>query len=1271
MSRLLRLLLFPFLFIQLTASAQAPTTPSSNVSFTSVDGDRFSISWSSGNGARRIIVMRSGAAVTAVPANGTDYNADASFGNGDEILPGQFVVSDNSFSSIVITNLSPATIYHVAIFEYNGTASSTQYLTASFAIASQSTVSVPTVQAGALSFSTIIGNSMQVTWANGDGQRRLLLVRQGSPVNTNPVDLMSYNANPLFGVGSNVGGGNYVVYSSTGNNVTVSGLQPSTTYHFALFEYNGSSGPVYLVPGATANAVTLARPTVATTNLVFLNADGDRMTLSWTGGNGTRRIVVARAGLPVTALPADGTDYTANMVFGSGDAVQPGEFVVYDGSSSSMIVTGLAPNTVYHYRVYEYDGAGMSTAYLTSSFASGSRSTAITPTVQAGNLAVTNLTGNSATISWVAGDGSGRLLVARQGSAVNSLPQDATSYNASPSFGSGTQLGSGNYSIYQSTGASVNVTNLQPNTTYFFELFEYNGSSAPVFLRPGATISLTTPSQPTIASGNMAFASVDGDRMTPYWTPGNGTRRIVIARAGAAVTAVPVDGIDYTASATFGNGDAILPGEFVVYDNVGGAGGFGLGGLQPATNYHFRIFEYNGSGTATSYLTSSFATSSQATLSAPATQASAINLTNVSGSTARINWTNGSGAARLVLLKAGSPVDVNPVNLVSYTGNSAFGSGTQIGSGNYAVLAGNGTGVTVTNLVPSTTYHLAIFEYNGSNGPVYLLPPAVSSFVTAPQPTVAATNLQFTAVDADRMVPFWTAGNGSRRIMIARAAAPVTAMPVNGTDYSASSTFGNGDEVAPGQFVVYDNTGGPGGFTLAGLTPGTVYHFAVFEYDGTGTSIGYLTSSFLSGSQATVGAPTIQASNLSFTSVTATSAVVNWTNGNGAGRMIVGRQGSAVNANPVNLTSYTANTSFGSGGQLGSGNFVIANTSLTNAQVTGLTSGTTYHFAVYEYNGASSRVYMVPGAQGAFTTPGPPQVQATAVTAGNITASSLQLNWINGSGNRRLVLMKAVNPVDALPVDNGTYAANSFFGSGTQLGAGNYVVNNSTGNGVLVTGLSSGTTYHFAVYEYNSFGATSQFIFSSPAVGSASTLSVLPVSFTAFTASNSKNNIRLDWSTAHEANSDYFEIQKSSNNTGNDFIMIGTVTAAGESNVKRHYSFVDDAPFEGVTYYRIRQVDRDGNFMYSRTLSVHYKPDGLIKKSLNPVRHSIFVQLTHFTPDASNRWTLYDMAGRVIHSQSFSQQTIYGLLPSLIPGMYILEVQMLNQSERLKIIKTD
>jgi hypothetical protein len=516
----------------------------------------------------------------------------------------------------------------------------------------------------------------------------------------------------------------------------------------------------------------------------------------------------------------------------------------------------------------------------------------------------------------------------------------------------------------------------------------------------------------------------------------------------------------------------------------------------------------------------------------------------------------------------------------------------------------------------------------------------------------------------------WTSGNGLRRIVVMSAGSAVTAVPVNGTNYAENLNFNTAAEISPGQRVVYDNTS-TGTSDITGLLPNTVYHFRVYEYDGTGAGISYLTSSFASGSQSTTTAPTVQSSNMTFTSVAASSMTVNWTIGDGTRRILVGKQGSPVNANPVDLTAYSPSSSFGLGSQIGTGNFVVSTNSTTNVSLTNFLSGTTYHFALYELNGNSGPVYLVPGLTGLVTTIGAPLTQAINASAGSLTNTSLQITWANGSGNRRLVLMKQGSAVDANPVNNTAYTANSFFGSGTQLGTGNYVVYNSTGTSVIVTNLIPNTTYHFAVFEFNDFGATSQFLLTNPAIGNGTTSIGLPVTFIGFTGRNDNNNIRLEWSTAQEFNSDRFEIQKNSQDNTSHFITTGIVKAAGESTSQKNYVYVDDAPFAGTTYYRIRQVDKDGKYIYSKTISVVYEPKGMIKKFLNPIQQSLFVLLTSYNARAHNEWRLYDLNGRIMHREQITSQTIYGTIPPIAAGIYILEIRMGDAIERIKINKVN
>jgi len=195
----------------------------------------------------------------------------------------------------------------------------------------------------------------------------------------------------------------------------------------------------------------------------------------------------------------------------------------------------------------------------------------------------------------------------------------------------------------------------------------------------------------------------------------------------------------------------------------------------------------------------------------------------------------------------------------------------------------------------------------------------------------------------------------------------------------------------------------------------------------------------------------------------------NWVRGNGTGGvLVVAREGSAVNADPSSGTSYTANAAFGSGAQIGTGNYVVYNGTGTNVTVTALTASTTYHYAIYEYNTSGTCYNLTELIGNGTTTVGctPPNTQAHTFTPSNLQPTQMDIGWTRGNGDNVLVVARQGSAVNADPMSGTSYAANAAFGSGDQIGTGNWVVYNGTGTGVTVTGLMANTTYHYAIYEY-------------------------------------------------------------------------------------------------------------------------------------------------------------------------------------------------------------
>ncbi len=112
-----------------------------------------------------------------------------------------------------------------------------------------------------INFSSITTNSVTINWSNGDGEKRLLLMRSGNAANKFPLDGTDYSASSSFGSGEDLGEGNFVVYNGSGSSVTVTDLDPNQTYYLRLFDYNNNSttgnNSLYLLANSPSSSINL------------------------------------------------------------------------------------------------------------------------------------------------------------------------------------------------------------------------------------------------------------------------------------------------------------------------------------------------------------------------------------------------------------------------------------------------------------------------------------------------------------------------------------------------------------------------------------------------------------------------------------------------------------------------------------------------------------------------------------------------------------------------------------------------------------------------------------------------------------------------------------------------------------------------------------------------------------------------------------------------------------------------------------------------------
>ena len=186
----------------------------------------------------------------------------------------------------------------------------------------------------------------------------------------------------------------------------------------------------------------------------------------------------------------------------------------------------------------------------------------------------------------------------------------------------------------------------------------------------------------------------------------------------------------------------------------------------------------------------------------------------------------------------------------------------------------------------------------------------------------------------------------------------------------------------------------------------------------------------------------------------------------------------------------------------------------------------------------------------------------------------------------------------------------------------------------------------------------------------------LPVELLTFTAEALDNKYVLTkWVTTTEINNDYFDLEKSID--GNYWEVEGTIRGAGNSNAELSYSYTDTNPYQGVSHYRIRQVDFDGKQESFEPVSVTVgNKDGDFTIFPNPSTESnLFLRFSqNFKEQKQVLIVVYNTKGEEIYSKVIvtesKGQKVFAVDPSekLAPGIYMVVASSDNKIFRQKLI---
>ncbi|MCF8244042.1 MAG: T9SS type A sorting domain-containing protein [Saprospiraceae bacterium] len=181
--------------------------------------------------------------------------------------------------------------------------------------------------------------------------------------------------------------------------------------------------------------------------------------------------------------------------------------------------------------------------------------------------------------------------------------------------------------------------------------------------------------------------------------------------------------------------------------------------------------------------------------------------------------------------------------------------------------------------------------------------------------------------------------------------------------------------------------------------------------------------------------------------------------------------------------------------------------------------------------------------------------------------------------------------------------------------------------------------------------------------------SALPVELVSFYGKLEESKAVLTWQTTSELNNSHFAIEKSAN--GRPFYEIGTVQGQGTSYEINDYTFTDASPAHGLNYYRLKQVDFDGNFEYSKVVSVNFK-DVKGQVQLYPTIASDEIHVSFSAPTSETGIVqVFDQSGNLVKQINLDSEI--GGLPISVEefqrGVYFVSVQNGQLFETLRFIK--
>ncbi len=869
----------------------------------------------------------------------------------------------------------------------------------------------------------------------------------------------------------------------------------------------------------------------------------------------------------------DGLDFIGPLssgATGAKDGNDPANYVEYTYTINGIAIPAGA---TFYIRWTDFDAASSDDGLAIDNFSMSLGCTPPTNQPTALNLtpALTSIDGSftAAVAGTVPADA--YLVIMSTSSALTEQPVNGTTYAIDDVIGNGQVV-----SINGST--SFTATGLTPATTYYF--FVYSNSSATncynitsPLTGNVATNSPPACTPPTTQASGLSATNITGTSMDLNYTRGNGDNILIVSRVGSAVNSNPINGVTYSAGAQIGTGN------FVIYN--GSASTFSYTSLTQNTTYYFALYEYSNATPCynTSALTGNFTTSCTTPVNptgfSPTSQNGAVSL----------SWTNPvvSCFDEVLVIASDAPITGG--------GNTFIGPGNTVYAGpNSIVFRGIGTGVTVTGLTNGTNYYFKIFTRNSGNyssgvqttavpfdpssGYLYLYGNlhSHSSYSDGNQDDLTKTPADDYAFarDANCMDFLGISEHNHSTAGLTMSDYPLGYSQANaingvvgptgnsivtlwGMEWGTIGTgghmliYGFDDQLIgwePGNYNVFCEKGDY--TSLLGLVNNQPNAFASLAHPGSSDFNNISGTAYSETKDNAIVAAAIESGPAFSTSTTYNDFPSSLAYLSYYKTMLAKgyRLGASVDQDNHNLTFGTAN----------SNRLVVLSPAKTRTELVNAIRNMRF----YASQDCNARVDYKIGTG----------VIGSSVVNGGLPTITLSATDLDGENAATIELWGGLVGGSVPGAAIKTYTAvNSFtFNSGD-------IENVQPDN----------TTYYYYLVITQDDGNK---IVTSPIWFSRNDL-ILPVTLVDFKAVyNSVNKTTgLTWTTAQELNSQSFIIERSLDG-GRNWIALGTVNAAGNSTTVRNYEFTDIDPQTGTNLYRLKQIDLDDHYTYSRVVSV-------------------------------------------------------------------------------------